>query len=71
MMRAKNTAFTLPVRPLYRTKPSIAGQIRKTILQISLKLSKEMLYTTHSSDITIDTVSFCGYYPRCNEQNSR
>jgi len=64
-------AFALPVRPLYRKKPFIAGQRRKNILQISRKSSKEMLYATHSSDITIDTVSFCGYYPHSNKQNSR
>lgn len=69
--RRKNTPFTLPVRPLYPKKPFIAGQRRKNILQITRKSSKEMHYKIHSSDITIDTVSFCGYYPHCNEQNSR
>lgn len=38
---------------------------------MSLKISKETIDTTLSSNIIIDTVSFYGYYPNRNSKKSR
>lgn len=73
MMRAKrkNTAFTLPVRPLCRKKPSIAGQKRKHLQQKSSATSKGRPDTAYSFKFAIETVSFSAYYPHNNSKKSR
>ncbi|OHB58653.1 MAG: hypothetical protein A2Y07_10405 [Planctomycetes bacterium GWF2_50_10] len=64
-------AFTLSMCPQHQKLLSVSGKDGKH-LQLKLKsASKERSGTKYSFKNTIETVSFCGYYPHSNRQNSR